>query len=229
MARPLRLEYEGAVYHVMARGHERGSVFRDTKDRERFLEAVGGVSVEQGWVVHGYCLMGNHFHLLVETPRGFLSAGMRSVNGRYAQFFNRRHGRRGHLFEGRFKAILVQKDEHLLELCRYVVLNPVRAGLVKQPEQWPWSSYRTTAGIAEGVSWLNVDWTLSMFGRGRVAGRLRFRRFVRAGLKTPSPLEAVEGQIYLGDESFVEEMREKAAEWAEVDEIPRAQRRRRTV
>lgn len=157
MARPLRLEYEGAVYHVVARGHERGSVFRDERDWEKFLEVVGAVTQEHGWIVHGYCLMSNHFHLLVETPRGDLSAGMRSVNGRYAQFFNRRHGRRGHLFEGRFKAIVVQKDEHLLELCRYIVLNPVRAGLVERPEQWQWSSYRATAGHGEGPGWLEVD------------------------------------------------------------------------
>jgi putative transposase len=229
MARPLRLEYAGAVYHVMTRGHERGSVFRDDKDRERFLDIVGAVCLEQGWVVHGYCLMGNHFHLLVETPRGDLSAGMRSINGRYAQFFNRRHDRRGHLFEGRFRAILVQKDEHLLELCRYVVLNPVRARLVDRPEQWPWSSYRATAGLGQGPDWLAVDWTLSMFARGRMTGWLRFRGFVRAGRAAPSPLESVEGQLYLGDKGFVEGMREKAADWAEVDEIPLAQRRPRTV
>lgn len=229
MARPLRLKYEGAVYHVMARGHERGSTFRDDRDRERFLGILADVTEDHAWIVHGYCLMGNHFHLLVETPRGDLSAGMRSVNGRYAQFFNRRHGRRGHLFEGRFRAILVQKDEHLLELCRYIVLNPVRARLVERPEQWRWSSYRATAGLEERPNWLDVDWTLSMFGRARAVGRLRFRRFVRGGEKAASPLEAVEGQIYLGDEGFVEGMREKAAELADVTEIPVVQRRPRTV
>ncbi len=229
MARPLRLAYPGAVYHVMARGHERAPAYRDDADRLGFLEILGAVAAEHAWIVHGYCLMGNHYHLLVETPRGDLSAGMRSVDGRYAQAFNRRHRRRGHLFEGRFRAILVQKDTHLLELCRYVVLNPVRARLVERPEQWSWSNYRATAGLSTAPDWLNADWTLALFARTQAVARLRYRRFVRAGREAASPLEAVEGQIYLGDAKFVERMQERAAQWAEVDEIPWAQRRPRPV
>ena len=225
MARPLRLTFPGAVYHVMSRGHERSPVFSDDKDRERLLRVIGDVAGEHGWLVHGYCVMDNHFHLLVETPRGDLPTGMRSINSRYAQGFNRTHRRRGHLFEGRYKAILVQKDTHLLELLRYVVLNPVRAKMARSPEAWPWSSYRATAGLGAAPDWLTVDWTLSVFARTRAAGWLRFRRFVAAGRGARSPLEDVEGQIYLGDARFVETLQEKAAQWSEEDEIPRAQRR----
>jgi REP element-mobilizing transposase RayT len=127
MARPLRLEYPGAVYHVMARGQERGAIYREDGDRERFLDELSRVVVEQRWVVHGYCLMTNHDHLLVETPEANLSTGMQLLNGRYSQAFNVQWSRKGHLFEDRYKAIVVEKESYLLELCRYVVLNPVRA------------------------------------------------------------------------------------------------------
>src|SRR6478609_2595971 len=126
MVRPLRLEYPGAVYHVMTRGHERSAIFRSAEDRAKFLELLASITLDEKWDVHGYCLLGNHYHLLIETPEGDLSRGMRSLNGRYAQWFNWRHDRRGHVFEGRFRAVLVQKESHLLELHRYIVLNPVR-------------------------------------------------------------------------------------------------------
>src|SRR6185369_14352378 len=129
MARPLRLEFEGALYHVTSRGNERSPIFRDDRDRTKFLEILGSIASVSRWAVHAYCLMGNHYHLLLETPRPNLSAGMQRINGRYTQWFNRRHRRAGHLLQGRFKAILVERDPHLLELCRYVVLNPVRAGM----------------------------------------------------------------------------------------------------
>ena len=121
---------------MMGRGHERSSLFRDDGDREKFLGLLGSIGRDEDWRIHAYCLMGNHYHLLVETPEGGLSRGMRSLNGRYAEWFNWKHKRRGHLFEGRFRSVLVQKETHLLELCRYVVLNPVRAGLVKRVGDW---------------------------------------------------------------------------------------------
>jgi len=115
------------------------------------------------WLCHAYCLMDNHYHLLIETPEGNLSAGMRQLNGVYTQSFNRAHGRDGHLFKGRFNAILVEKQSHLLELCRYVILNPVRAGMVARPEQHPWSSYLATLGAAEKPEFLTTEWLLSTF------------------------------------------------------------------
>src|SRR5687767_13788050 len=137
MARPLRIEFAGALYHVTARGNARMPIFDDDADRRNFLSVLEQVLDRSGWLLHAYCLMGNHYHLMVETMQANLSAGMRQLNGVYTQRFNRRHERVGHLFQGRFKAILVERDSYLLELCRYVVLNPVRAGMVKRVQDYP--------------------------------------------------------------------------------------------
>jgi len=161
MARPLRIEFPGAVYHITSRGNALQDIYVDDADREAFLDVLTRVVERFHWLCHAYCLMGNHYHLLVETLEPTLSRGMRQLNGVYTQRFNRRHGRAGHLFGGRFKAILVEREAYLLELCRYVVLNPVRAGLVRAAKDWPWSSYRATAGLAEAPPFLTVDWILA--------------------------------------------------------------------
>jgi putative transposase len=126
MARPLRLEFAGAIYHLTSRGNAREKVFFSDADRELFLSTLAGVVSRYGWICPAYCLMANHYHLLIETPRANLSNGMRQPNGIYTQRFNRRHNRVGHLFQGRFKAIVVERESHLLELCRYIFLNPLR-------------------------------------------------------------------------------------------------------
>jgi putative transposase len=141
MARPLRLEIAGAVYHVTSRGDRREDIFLDDDDRQEWMTVLSLVCDRFNWVVHAYCQMTNHYHLLIETVEANLSAGMRQLNGLYTQRFNRRHDLVGHLFQGRYKAILVQKETYLLELSRYVVLNPVRAKMVLLPEEWGWSSY----------------------------------------------------------------------------------------
>jgi REP element-mobilizing transposase RayT len=146
MARPLRLAFAGGVYHVTARGNERKPIVRDDADRARFVDTLAAMVEQYGVLCHAWVLMDNHYHLLLETPTPNLSRAVRHLNGIYTQSFNRRHRRVGHLFQGRFKAIVVDKESHLLELCRYVVLNPVRAGVVKTPSAYPWSSYRATAG-----------------------------------------------------------------------------------
>ena len=150
MARPLRIEFAGAVYHVTARGDGQEDIYLGDDDRRLFLEVLGEVCERFDWVVHAYCLMDNHYHLLVETPNANLAKGMRQLNGVYTQAFNRGHARVGHVFQGRYKAILVQKESYLLELARYIVLNPVRARMVRSAKDWPWSSYRSTAGQSEG-------------------------------------------------------------------------------
>ncbi len=131
--------------------------------------------------------MGNHYHLMVETPDGNVSAGMRHLNGVYTQRFNRRHGRVGHMFQGRFKAIVVERQSYLLALCRYVVLNPVRAAMVKRVERYPWSSYRATAGLEPAPWWLATDWVLGQFGRQRRGAQARYTDFVHAGIGAVSP------------------------------------------
>jgi putative transposase len=146
MSRPLRIEFPGAFYHVTSRGNARKKIFLNDIDRVSFIETLAWVVERFGWICHAYCLMDNHFHLLIETPMPNLSLGMRQLNGVYTQRFNRRHKRVGHLFQGRFKSILVEQDRYLLELCRYIVLNPVRAKMVAASEEYPWSSYRATVG-----------------------------------------------------------------------------------
>jgi len=170
MARPLRIEYPGAVYHVTSRGNEKKPVFKDDTDRLTFLNTLQHVNKRYNWICHAYCLMTNHYHLLIETPDGNLSIGMRQVNSVYTQLFNKRHGRAGHLFQGRYKAILIQKDSHLLEVCRYVVLNPVRARMAEKPEEYRWSSYLATAGKAQPHPCLTSDWVLPVQRKTRKGG-----------------------------------------------------------
>ena len=181
MARPLRIEYDGALYHVTSRGNERKAIFRNANDRSLFLDTLAQVNKRFDWVCHAYCLMNNHYHLVVETRDGNLSKGMRQLNGVYTQAYNKRCGRIGHLFQGRFKAILVQKDSHLLEVCRYVVLNPVRARTIKHPRLYKWSSYRATAGMAQAHPCLTPDEILSHFGQRKLSAQEKYRDFVQEG------------------------------------------------
>ncbi|MEF8982615.1 transposase [Thiohalorhabdus sp.] len=225
MARPLRIEYPGALYHVTARGNARGWIYLDDADREAFCGLLGEVVASFNWVLHAYCLMGNHYHLLVATPDANLGRGMRHLNGVYTQRFNRRHHRSGHVLQGRYKAILVEEEAYLLELARYIVLNPVRAGLVADASEWPWSSFRATAGLDGRPPWLTVDWLLAALGGRPEAARRRYRQFVAEGVGQPSPWEGLQGQIYLGSEDFVREAAGKAGEGQGPEEVPRAQRR----
>jgi putative transposase len=210
MARPPRVEYAGAVYHVTARGHERGAIFRDDHDRERFLGELARRVEEERWAVHAYCLMTNHYHLLVETPEANLVAGMQRLNARYSQAFNFRHGRKGHLLEGRYKAAVVEKESYLLELCRYVVLNPVRAGMVRSAGEYRWSSYRATAGEMDPPSFLEVGWTIACFGDDRAEARKAYRLFVTEGKGAgEGPKPSADG-LYVGSEAFVSRMERMA-------------------
>jgi len=203
MSRPLRIEFPGAVCHVTGRGNARQRIYRNDEDRELFLSILSHVVGRYDWRCHAYCLMDNHYHLLIEISKPNLSLGMRQLNGLYTQSHNRRHRRVGHLFQGRFKAILVEKESHLLELCRYVILNPVRAKRVKHPGQWRWSSYRATAGVATVPDYLTVDWLLGQFGRRLHDAQKKYREYVGEGIGIPSPWEQLQGQIYLGSKDFV--------------------------
>ena len=220
MARALRVEYAGAVYHVMARGHEKSPIFRDERDRNRFLQLLGSTVVDLGIQVHGYCLMDNHYHLLVETPEGGLSRAMKAIGGRYSQWFNGRHKRSGRLFEGRFKSVLVQKESLLLELARYVVLNPVRARLAAGAGDWRWSNYRATAGRCAAPPWLAIDWTLAQFAGSRYTAREAYRRFVAAGKDSGEKIEKLEKKPYVGDRRFMRRVERMMAGKPVGDEIP---------
>lgn len=164
MARPLRIQYAEAVYHVTSRGNARRSILKDDEGRGMLLSMLKEVNDRFHWVCHAYCLTTNHYHLVIETPDGNLSKGMRHLIGFYSIRFNRRHGSVGHVSQGRRKAILVQNEGHLLEVCRYVVLNPARAKkVVGVPERWGWSSYRATAGVEKAHPCLTTDWVLGQF------------------------------------------------------------------
>ena len=224
MARPLRLEFEGALYHVIARGNAREAIFLDDEDREAFLANLGRVAERFDWRLWAWCLMGNHYHLLVETLRPTLSRGMREVNGVYTQAFNRRRGRVGHVLQGRYQAVLVDQDSYLLELSRYVVLNPVRAGMVGAAGAWSWSSYAAMMGKAPAPDWLAVDETLRLFHGERGPARRAYARFVAEGVHAPEPSEAIERQVLLGSEAFVERMVAQAAKRPPSKEVPRRAR-----
>ena len=205
MARPLRIQFENALYHITSRGNTRQDIFLDDKDRERFLESLGRVVDRFGWICHAYCLMNNHYHLLIETPRANLSQGMQFLNSILCQGFNRRHKRVGHVLQGRFKAILVEKESYLLELARYIVLNPVRAGAVSHPREYQWSSYLATAGGAKPPEFLTVSWILSHFDKDLVQARTDYRQFVKEGRGVPV-WDSVKGGLLLGTKEFVDRM-----------------------
>jgi REP element-mobilizing transposase RayT len=224
MARPLRIEFEGGVYHVTSRGDGREDIYLDDADRVMWLEVFGEVCKRFNWLCHAYCLMTNHYHILIETPDANLSRGMRHLNGVYTQRFNRKHGRVGHVFQGRFKAILVDKQAYLLELSRYVVLNPIRANMVKAITDWPWSSYLPMLGLALRPEWLNVAWLLSQFGTNAKSALPAYQAFVHAGIAQTGIWAQLRGQLYLGDDAFVNKMQSKLQTNAMSTEIPRQQR-----
>ena len=161
------------------------------------------------WCCHAYCLMDNHFHIVIETPEANLSKGMRQLNGLYTQKHNAIHSRVGHVFQGRFKAILVQRESYLLELARYVVLNPVRAGLCPSAGDWPWSSHRAMMGQAPTPPWLPADWLLAQFGGTRAESRAAYAEHVQAGTGQPSVWQQLQGQVILGDAAFVQAVQER--------------------
>ena len=225
MSRPLRLEFPGAFYHITSRGDGREAIFLDHNDFSRFIEHLGEVCQRYNWRCHAFCLMTNHYHLVIETPDGNLSQGMRQLNGVYTQRFNRRHARVGHVFQGRYKAILVDVDAYMLELARYVVLNPVRAKMVKAAGQWYWSSYRYMIGKTSFPNWLEVDRLLCQFSTQRTEAQQRYIHFISAGKQQSSIWQNLQQQIYLGDKQFVSRMQGFIDNPSQLLEVPVAQRR----
>jgi REP element-mobilizing transposase RayT len=210
LGRPWRIEFEGALYHVTDRGVEKREIFIEVDDYRKFIFYLGRAAEHFNLLIHGFCLIPNHYHLECETPNANLSRAMQWLNTSYAVYFNRRHDRVGHVFQGRYYSTLVQKERHLLELTRYIHLNPVRAGLVRLPQEYEWSSYRIYVGGSKEFGWLETDWTLSQFGDTRLNAQDAYRSFVEEGLEADltDPLElAVDG--ILGDDVFFSGLREK--------------------
>jgi len=213
MARKARIHYPGAFYHVMCRGNQGQRIFKDDRDRIYYTSLLKESPKRFGYKLYAYVLMNNHVHLLVEIGRTPLSKVMQNILFRYTRYWNKRYRKVGHLFQGRYKAFLCDKDAYLLELVRYVHLNPVRARLVKYPEGYPWSSHRAYLS-GEGQGWINVEGLLPHWGRNKKVAIQRYGRFVKEGIKQGhrEDFYQVVDQRYLGDEGFVEKVEEKVTE-----------------
>jgi putative transposase len=202
MTRPLRLCFEDARYHVISRGTGDGAIYSDDLDSELFLVDLAHTVERHGWLCHAYCLMTSHYHLAVETPRANLPAGMQQVNGRHASRFNERHARHGHLFGERYRSILIENERYLLSVCRYIVLNPVRAGICRHPAEWRWSSYRATAGLERTPRFLTTELVLGSFGDTYPASQAGYREFVESGI-ADALAERVRGER-IGSDGFLQ-------------------------
>ena len=205
MARPLRITYPGAFYHVTSRGNEHKAVFKSKRDRQKFLEYLESASQRYDALIHAYCMMDNHYHLLLETPSGNLPQIMRHINGAYTTYFNVKRDRSGHLFQGRYKAILVDIDEYAKELSRYIHLNPVRAKIVEAAEEYDWSSYKFYIGKQKPAKWLYRDFILGYFGKKVSTAQKEYQKFVNvlAHQEYDSPLDEVVSSTLLGSADFI--------------------------
>jgi REP element-mobilizing transposase RayT len=221
MSRPLRIEFPGACYHVTARGNGGQALFTDIEDALMFLDLLGREVTQQGWLCHGYCLIEDHYHLLVETPEPNLGRGMGRLNMRYSQWFGRRHRRQGHLFQGRYKAILFEKNRHLLELARHVVSNPMRLQAVNRVDLWRWSSYGALATGDQVPAWLATKTMLSLCGASDSESRSHWRDYVAQWPDAASPWEALRGGQYLGSEAFLRSLNYHIAGQS-LDQVPSA-------
>lgn len=220
MSRALRIEFPGAYYHITSRDNARSAIYLNDESRRYFLTLLQQVCERFRWFCHAYCLMDYHYHLLIETAESNLSKGMRQLNGVFTQWVNRTFGRVGHLFQGRYKAILVESDAYLLELCRYIVLNPVRAHMCHEASEWLWSSYRSTAGLCHPYDFLKIEAVLASFDVSFGAAQDKYRDFVSEGLNQPSPWESLTNQIYLGSDAFIDEVQCKIDPKQSLENIP---------
>ncbi|RII28432.1 MAG: hypothetical protein CXR31_00675 [Geobacter sp.] len=211
MARPLRIEYPGAFYHVTARGNEQKDIFKSKREREKFLFYLEVATERYGAVIHAYCLMSNHYHLMLETPQGNLSQIMKHINSSYTTYYNVKRKRAGHLLQGRYKAILVEADAYATELSRYIHLNPVKAGIAEKPEDYPWMSYHSYTGDASVPGWLRTDFILGYFGKREVTARKKYRQFVHDFIKAEykNPLQQTVASTILGSPEFVCEIQDR--------------------
>jgi REP element-mobilizing transposase RayT len=211
MARQLRIEFPGAFYHVTSRGNERKAIFKSQRDREKFLSYLETASQRYGAIIHVYCLMNNHYHILIETPLGNLSQIMQHINGAYTTYFNVKRARAGHLFQGRYKSILVEVDEYAKELSRYIHLNPVRARIVDNPEDYQWSSYPYYAVIKKAPGWLCREFILGYFDSKLLQAQRKYGGFVHSlfGKEYESPLTEIIDSIILGKPDFVAEIKDR--------------------
>ncbi len=210
MARPLRIEYNGALYHITARGNERNPIYREEGDYQKFLDLLSELPQRYSIFMHGYILMGNHYHLLIETPKGNITKVMHYLNATYTGYFNKKYGRAGHLLQGRYKGLLIEKERYLLSVSRYIHLNPVRAGICRKPEEYSWSSYPEYIRRDKKNTWLTTDWILGQYSRDEAKARRFYKAFVNEGLTLrENPFKDLKEGLILGSENFIDEIRKK--------------------
>ncbi|MBU0645854.1 transposase, partial [Patescibacteria group bacterium] len=218
------IQYPGALYHITARGNAYQNIYLDDKDRRIFLRNLADCLRTHRLICHAYCLMGNHYHLLLETPEGNLSAGMRDINGKYTQLFNARHKSVGHLLQGRYKAFLIEKEPYFLSVARYIVLNPVRSGLVKTSGDYLWCNYNATAGRSRAPEWLMVKWTRDLFSPDPALAKKQYREFVHQDQEQESPFDRIREGTVLGSPQFIGWVWQEFGQCEEEKEIKTSER-----
>ncbi len=223
MGRPIRIQFPGAFYHIWSRGNSKQDIYLNDGDRDRFLHFLSIAVTRYQWILHGYCLMDNHYHLLLETPEPNLSNGMRYLNGQYAQKFNFNNGRCGHVFEKRFDAYVVERDEYLFELTRYITLNPVRARMVKHPADYPWSSFRAATGRCPTPAFLSIETTLGLFSHDIVEAMRKYDEHVLDGIGREIQFKIRAGAL-LGTDAFCERLEKEFLGEATKKAIPSDQK-----
>ncbi|OGW38621.1 MAG: hypothetical protein A2Y97_05770 [Nitrospirae bacterium RBG_13_39_12] len=229
MARPLRIEYNGALYHITARGNERNPIYREEWDYQKFLDILAEPPQRYGILIHGYVLMGNHYHLLIETPKGNITKVIHYLNATYTGYFNKKYGRVGHLFQGRYKGLLIEKERYLLSVSRYIHLNPVRAGMSGRPEEYKWSSYPEYIGREKKNKWLTSEWILGQYSREEAKAKRLYKAFVDEGLTLrENPFEDLKAGLILGSEDFMDEIKKKRG-LKKHREIPESRRLIRSI
>lgn len=213
MARPLRIQYEGALYHITSRGNEKRDIFLDEADFKKFLKILSELQDRFKIIIYGYVLMNNHYHLLIETPQANIIKTIHYLNSSYTGYFNRKYNRVGHLFQGRYKSYLIEKDSYLLLVSRYIHLNPLRAGVVRDLGEYMWSSYNDYMSKRKEKEWLNRKWILSQFSNREDASIKAYKKFVedKEGLNESPFKRAIAGFI-LGSEEFLKKIRDESGE-----------------
>lgn len=225
MARQLRLEYPGALYHITSRGNLKEKIFFHDQDRERFLDILKRTKERYGYLLHAYTLMDNHYHLIIETPFSNVKQIMQNINTSYTVYINKKYERSGHLFQGRYKAVIVDKDNYLLELSRYIHLNPVRAKLVKSPDQYRWTSYKDYMATKRS-NLVDIEDTLSYFSNHKQKAIRAYRRFVKSAVskEIPSPFDDLDARIILGKGDFKQKIMDFLRDIKDDSELPALRR-----
>ena len=224
MARPLRIQYPNAMYHIISRGIGRMTIFHNEKDFSKFIQFMERVIEKHNWICHAYCLMGTHYHILLETPDANMVVGMKYLNQVYSQFYNWKYRRVGPVLQGRYKSWLVEREEKFLDNSRYIVNNPVEAKMVEHPADWAWSSFRATRGIEKVPKYLETDFLVSHFSSSRKKAQIMYEDFVRAGIGMESPLKDAKKQIFLGSDSFIAEAMQYVNDYDEMNNVPKPQK-----